>query len=172
MLKIIKKIYTVLVLIKNVIFRKKHYTLRFVAERDSVIKRWYYDFKHWGFSHDNLEMVAGADRLCELYSDGEDEVTVDIIATKHLLDQKDMKDYDLFVGEKFIIDGQTHQGTIIKSQLDKYLYGRNYTNVKTNVYTNQTKIMTMWICPVTLFVLGRYPNYLYVKKHVCRSNKI
>ena len=38
MLKIIKKIYTVLVLIKNVIFRKKHYTLRFVAERDSVGK--------------------------------------------------------------------------------------------------------------------------------------
>jgi hypothetical protein len=159
----IKKIYTILVLIKNLILRKKHYKLHFIAENDPPIKRWYYDFKHWGFDKANLEMVAGADTLCELYAKGNNEVTVDIMATKHLLDPKDMKNYDLFVGEKFIIDGQTHQGTIIKSQLDKYLYGRNYTNVKTDIYTNQTKIMTMWICPVTLFVLGRYPNYIYIK---------
>ena len=159
----IKKIYTILVLIKNLILRKKHYKLHFIAENDPPIKRWYYDFKHWGFDKANLEMVAGADSLCELYAKGNNEVTVDIMATKHLLGPKDMKNYDLFVGEKFIIDGQTHQGTIIKSQLDKYLYGRNYTNVKTNVYTNQTKIITMWICPVTLFVLGRYPNYIYIK---------
>lgn len=159
----IKKIYTILVLIKNLILRKKHYKLHFIAENNTPIKRWYYDFKHWGFDKANLEMVAGADSLCELYAKGNNEVTVDIMATKHLLDPKDMKNYDLFVGEKFIIDGQTHQGTIIKSQLDKYLYGRNYTNVKTDIYTNQTKIMTMWICPVTLFVLGRYPNYIYIK---------
>ena len=159
----IKKIYTILVLIKNLILRKKHYKLHFIAENDPPIKRWYYDFKYWGFDKANLEMVAGADSLCELYAKGNNEVTVDIMATKHLLDPKDMKNYDLFVGEKFIIDGQTHQGTIIKSQLDKYLYGRNYTNVKTDIYANQTKIMTMWICPVTLFVLGRYPNYIYIK---------
>lgn len=159
----IKKIYTILVLIKNLILRKKHYKLHFIAENDPPIKRWYYDFKHWGFDKANLEMVAGADALCELYAKGNNEVTVDIIATKHLLDPKDMKNYDLFIAENIIIDGQTHQGSFIKSQLDKYLYGRDYTNVKTNVYTNQTKVMTMWICQVTLFVLGRYPNYIYIK---------
>ena len=159
MLKIIKKIYTVLVLIKNVIFRKKHYTLRFVAERDSVIKRWYYDFKHWGFSHDNLEMVAGADRLCELYSDGEDEVTVDIVASKNVCVEC-AADYDFYEGLR--LEGKG---------INKYLYGRTYQNVKSDP-TGKLTISTMWICPVTLFVLGRYPNCLYVKKHVCRSNKI
>jgi hypothetical protein len=163
----IKKIYTILVLIKNLILRKKHYKLHFIAENDPPIKRWYYDFKYWGFDKANLEMVAGADSLCELYAKGNNEVTVDIIATKHLLDQKDMKNYDLFVGEKFIIDGQTHQGTIIKSQLDKYLYGRDYTNIKyvfdKNINRDKTIITRMWICPVTLFVLGRYPNFIYIK---------
>jgi hypothetical protein len=23
----------------------------------------------------------------------------------------------------------------------------------------------IWLCPVTLFVLGRYPKYIYVKKN-------
>jgi len=152
MLKIIKKIYTVLVLIKNVIFRKKHYTLRFVAERDSVIKRWYYDFKHWGFSHNNLEMVAGADGLCERYAEGKDEVTVDIIASRHI-DAKSSIDYDFYEGMK--LEGKG---------ISKYLYGRTYQNLKTNK-DGKLVITTIWICPVTLFVLGRYPNCLYIKKH-------
>ena len=152
MLKIIKKIYTVLALIKNVIFRKKHYTLRFVAERDSVIKRWYYDFKHWGFSHNNLEMVAGADGLCERYAEGKDEVTVDIIASRHI-DTKSSIDYDFYEGMK--LEGKG---------ISKYLYGRTYQNLKTNK-DGKLVITTIWICPVTLFVLGRYPNCLYIKKH-------
>ena len=82
----IKKIYTVLVLIKNVLFRHKHYTLHFVAEKDDPIKLWYYDFKHWGFDHHNLLMVSGADDLCELYANGKDEVTVKIIASRKMLD--------------------------------------------------------------------------------------
>ncbi len=79
MKQLLKKIYTILILIKNVLVRKNEYNLHFVAENDPPIKRWYYDFKHWGFEHGNLEMVAGADTLCELYANGQNEVTVNVI---------------------------------------------------------------------------------------------
>lgn len=152
MIQLIKKIYTVIVLIINVIIRRKYYKLHFIAEVDDPIKRWYYDFKHWGFDHSHLEMVAGADDLCNLYANGKDEVTVEIIASKKKQDLPPQL-YDEFVAQDIIIDGMTHQGKFINSQLDKFLYGRTY----------QKGYTTMWICPVTLFVLGRYPKYIYVK---------
>lgn len=149
----IKKIYTILVLLFNLIVRRRHYKLHFIAENDPPIKRWYYDFKYWGFDHANLEMVSGADKLCELYSNGKDEVTVNIIASKKQLNLSPQL-YDEFVAQDIIIDGMTHQGDFINSQLDKFLYGRTY----------QKGYTQMWICPVTLFVLGRYPKYLYIRK--------
>jgi hypothetical protein len=149
----IKKIYTILVLLFNLIVRRKHYKLHFIAENDPPIKRWYYDFKYWGFDHANLEMVSGADKLCDLYANGKDEVTVDIIASKKQLNLSPQL-YDEFVAQDIIIDGMTHQGDFINSQLDKFLYGRTY----------QKGYTQMWICPVTLFVLGRYPKYLYIRK--------
>ena len=152
-MKIIKKIYTILVLISNVLIRRKKYTLHFVAEHTPPLKRWYYDFPHWGFDHANLEMVSGADKLCELYSNGKDEVTVEIIASKKKQDLPTQL-YDEFVAQDIIIDGMTHQGDFINSQLDKFLYGRTY----------QKGYTQMWICPVTLFVLGRYPKYLYIRR--------
>ena len=149
----IKKIYTILVLLFNLIVRRKHYKLHFIAENDPPIKRWYYDFKYWGFDHANLEMVSGADKLCGLYSNGKDEVTVEIIASKKKQDLPTQL-YDEFVAQDIIIDGMTHQGDFINSQLDKFLYGRTY----------QKGYTQMWICPVTLFVLGRYPKYIYIRK--------
>jgi hypothetical protein len=149
----IKKIYTILILLFNLIVRRKHYKLHFIAENDPPIKRWYYDFPHWGFNHANLEMVSGADALCDLYANGKDEVTVDIMASKKQLNLSPQL-YDEFVAQDIIIDGMTHQGNFISSQLDKFLYGRTY----------QKGYTQMWICPVTLFVLGRYPKYLYIRK--------
>lgn len=153
----IKKIYTILVLIKNLIFKKEKYTLHFIAENDPPIKRWYYDFKHWGFAHKNLEMVSGAENLCEHYAKGNDEVTVEIIAKDKLIENKEILDeYDLFIAEEL------PQNTKL---IDKYTYGRQYNNTKTVIKNlkEQIQIRTMWICPVTLFVLGRYPKYIYIK---------
>lgn len=149
----IKKIYTILVLLFNLIVRRKHYKLHFVAENDPPIKLWYYDFPHWGFDKHNLLMISGADKLCEMYAKGKDEVTVEIIASKKKQDLPTQL-YDEFVAQDIIIDGMTHQGKFINSQLDKFLYGRTYQKDHT----------TMWICPVTLFVLGRYPKHIYIKK--------
>lgn len=153
MKQLLKKIYTILVLLFNLIVRRRHYKLHFVAENNPPIKRWYYDFKHWGFDHANLEMVSGAEALCDFYANGKDEVTVEIIASKKKLNLNPQL-YDEFKAQDIIIDGLTHQGNFINSQLDKFLYGRTY----------QKGYTTMWICPVTLFVLGRYPKYIYIKK--------
>jgi hypothetical protein len=153
MKQLLKKIYTILVLLFNLTVRRRHYKLHFIAEQDPPIKRWYYDFKHWGFKHASLEMVSGAEALCDFYANGKDEVTVEIIASKKKLNLNPQL-YDEFKAQDIIIDGLTHQGDFINSQLDKFLYGRTY----------QKGYTTMWICPVTLFVLGRYPKYIYIKK--------
>ena len=146
-----KKIYTILVLLKNIIFRHRKYTLHFIAENDPPIKRWYYDFKHWGFDHNNLEMVAGAENLCELYAKGKDEVTVNIIASRTPLEKYKNMDYDEFIAEPLPKEWTSWK--------DNFLWGRNYTSTDENGKTTR-----MWICPVTLFVLGRYPKFIYIKK--------
>ncbi len=147
-----KKIYTILVLLKNVIFRHRKYTLHFVAENNPPIKRWYYDFKHWGFDHNNLEMVAGADTLCELYAKGKDEVTIHIIASRK------RRPYCLNICDEFIAEPLPKEWTSWK---DNFLWGRNYTSTDGNGKTTR-----MWICPVTLFVLGRYPKYIYIRREL------
>lgn len=78
-------------LLRSVLNRMREYQLRFNKKKEGY---WYVDFPHWPFSHDNLAMVSGTDKMLELLSDGD----------------------------------------------------------------------TLWICPVTLFVLGRYPNFIYLGK--------
>jgi hypothetical protein len=152
MKQLLKKIYTILILIKNVLIRKNEYNLHFVAEVDSTIKRWYYDFKHWGFEHGNLEMVSGADDICELYANGQNEVTVNIICTEKPVS------HATTIYDEFIAESLPKEWTSWK---DKLIWGRNYTHVDPN---DEDKITSMWICPVTLFVLGRYPKYIYIRK--------
>lgn len=152
MKQLLKKIYTILILIKNVLIRKNEYNLHFVAEVDSTIKRWYYDFKHWGFEHGNLEMVSGADDLCELYANGQNEVTANIICTEK------PQSYPTTIYDEFIAEPLPKEWTSWK---DKLIWGRNYTHVDPN---DENKTTRMWICPVTLFVLGRYPKHIYIRK--------
>jgi len=148
----IKKVYTILVLFKNVLFKHKKYKLHFIAENDPPIKRWYYDFKHWGFEHGNLEMVSGADTLCEYYAKGKDEVTINITASRK------PRPYCLNLCDEFVGEPLPKEMGLI----GKYLYGRYYIHYNHND-GHKTR---MWICPVTLFVLGRYPKYIYVRRGI------
>lgn len=148
-MKLIKKIYTILCLLFNVIVRRRHYKLTFVAECEGTVKLWYYDFKHWGFDHHNLLMVSGADTLCEMYANGEDKVTVEIVVSRRDLGYG--CNYDHYVAAL-----PPHDFT----WLDRILYGRNYDE---DGNTPWTKKKHFWICPVTLFVLGRYPKHIYIK---------
>jgi hypothetical protein len=158
----VKEIYTILVLIANLIFRRKHYTLTFKAEEINgpstnqySVKFWYYDFKHWGFDKHSLLMVSGADKLCEMYAQGNNEVTVEIIASKRE-QHVNNEEYDHYEADDFVMNGHS----FIDRRLYKIIYGRDYHSVG----QNETK--TFWICPVTLFVLGRYPKHIYIKKNV------
>ena len=139
----IKKIYTILVLIYNVLVRKKHYTLGFFSEMIGETKVWYYDFKHWGFEKYNLMMVSGADELCEKFSNGNDMFKINIIASrKEIINHEGYDEYKAIEPIKEF------------TFLDRIVFGREYVNTE--------KGDKMWICPVTLFVLGRYPKYIYI----------
>lgn len=159
MTTIIKKIYTIARLLTNIIVRRRRYVLSFTAESDGPVKRWYYDFRHWGFAHGNLEMVAGADMLCESFSSDSMHTRVEVLAASKELDKNMTVGFTKFAGEKLVYSPSPN-AKWWERLLDKYLWGRTYT-----FFDEQTgKNSTMWICPVTLFVLGRYPNYLYVRK--------
>lgn len=145
----IGKILVILTMLKNVIVRKTHYTLHFKYKFDGF-KRWYYDWDtdhifKWAFQESNLEMVSGADELCELLADGKQYVTADIIVSRFpVSNNKMVAEYVPFVRKP-----------LGKGIIDRFLYGAEYVNGFDN--------STIWICPVTLFVLGRYPKYLYIK---------
>ena len=61
---------------RSVLGRKREYRLQFNKEQNGC---WYVDFPHWPFSHDNLALVSGADKMLELLSDGDSFVKVSVI---------------------------------------------------------------------------------------------
>ena len=98
--------------------------------------RWYIDIP-WAGNRSNLEMVAGSDRLLSHIAKGDNKVTLQVIL-----------DY---------IDDDN--GYIILDRFRKSLAGgASYT------VSNAGFKEPIWICPVTLCVLGRYPKTIYFKR--------
>jgi hypothetical protein len=151
-MKLIKKILTILILLFNVIVRRRHYKLKFVSEEVNGVKLWYYHFPLWGFNHENLLMVAGADDLCEYYSkDGGKTAVIDLVASRK----------DLHYGCKY--DHYVAGNMLNSTLLDRILLGRDYLEDQRRLRPDkQVNPKRFWICPVTLFVLGRYPKHLYI----------
>jgi hypothetical protein len=84
-------------------------------------------------------MVAGADDLCEFLSDDGLETRLNVIPSKKQ---------------------ETHDGYAELRRLDHSVTGGAHYEVKgIDGFTRN-----IWICPVTLFVLGNYPAYIYIKK--------
>lgn len=127
-------------LVKSVLHRKREYRIQFNKEKDGC---WYVDFPNWPFSHDNLAMVSGADKMLELLSDGDLFVRVSVIPAKKQ---------------------EMHEEYIELEQTESSLFGGSTYHVKYNPFKERFKRDTLWICPVTLFVLGHYPKFIYVKK--------
>ena len=118
--------------------------LTFNLESDGC---WYIEFPKYPFAHDNLMMVAGADKLCAYVANLQgrtDKAVVDVtLNDKHL----EGKEPDLVLE-------RTKRG-----------YGANYLNftdkgIAPRVKVNGTyrEVSTSWLCPVTLLVLGSYPK--------------
>ena len=99
--------------------------------------KWYVHFPDWGFKKTQLEMVSGANVMLDKMADGESEVHLTVKIPK---------------------DKSQHFDDCIECNKVDQLglkYGATY---KTN-YGDE-----FWICPVTLFVLGRYPEVMYISK--------
>ena len=120
----------------SVFGRQSEYRLKFNKENDGL---WYVDFPNWPFDHHNLLMVAGADKLCEYLSDNGSHAYVDVIPSSKRMNHPDYA--ELVQGEHSLTGGSIYT---VKNLPD---FSRD-----------------IWLCPVTLFVLGRYPKYLYIKK--------
>lgn len=127
------------VMARSVFGKKKEYSLKFNHEADGC---WYVDFPNWPFDHHNLMMVAGADKMCEFLSDDNKHAYVNVIPASK---EENHPGYAKLVQkEHSLTGGSTYQVTGLEG------FERD-----------------IWLCPVTLFVLGQYPKFIYVKK----SNK-
>ena len=83
-------------------------------------------------------MAGGGDKLCNYLADVKQTVRVEVIANKVSLP---------LLG----------YGLLTKTYSNLF-YGANYDATDCEDFQR-----SMWICPITLFVLGRYPKYIYVK---------
>ena len=121
---------------KSVFGKKKEYHIQFNHEDDGL---WYVDYPNWPFDHHNLMMVAGADEMCAFLSDDDKNTYVSVIPTNK---EEDHPGYAKLIQQEYsLTGGSTYKVTGLEG-FDK----------------------DIWLCPVTLFVLGEYPKYLYVKK--------
>ena len=127
-------------LVRSMLNRKRKYQIQFNKEKNGC---WYVDFPHWPFSHDNLAMVSGADKMLELLSDGELFVRVCVIPANKQ---------------------EKHEEYIELIQTEHSLFGGSTYQVEYEPFKERFKRDTLWICPVTLFVLGHYPKFIYVKR--------
>jgi hypothetical protein len=84
-------------------------------------------------------MVADASRLIQYMSDGKDYVTFDVVPSKKELEE----------------DGLTRL-----SLYESSIAGGGYYSTQ----VDDVKLNRVWLCPVTLFVLGRYPQYIYFRR--------
>jgi hypothetical protein len=116
--------------------KKGEYTLSFVQDPD---ERWYVDIP-WDGNRANLEMVAGADDLLTfLDKQKAHRVTIHVVPSEKPLQ----------------ISGHTEL-----RQTRKSTFGGSFYDTTSFI---GFRMKELWLCPVTLCVLGRYPKYLYIQ---------
>ena len=129
----------IFLLIKAAILRKGTYNVSFTKEFD---QNWYVDFPKWPLDHYHLMMVAGADTLLDILNDGTNHVSLKVNISN--------KDKNV-------------PNTIKLVKTDSTLTGGAHYKLETPLRDWDRK--NLWLCPVTLAVLGQYPKYIYIKKH-------
>ena len=116
------------------------YDLQFVYVPEG--KTWYIDMP-WPGDRYNLAMVAGSNHLLKLLDyKGERRVRVLVMPSNKC--RPELLDKGYFECEK---------------QFSRLLDGGTYKVNGLDEFTRE-----IWICPVTLTVLGHYPNYIYIKQ--------
>lgn len=137
---LLKHLPSALAYIKGVIVAKGHngsrYILSFNREEDG---KWYIDIPSWKGAHSALQMVAGADDMLDLIGNGAPYVKLQVIKSNKEIDS---------IEAEMLCDRMEH----------------SMTGGATYRVFNKEGIDEMWLCPVTLFVLGEYPKHIYISK--------
>jgi len=120
------------------------FNLKFNKESDGC---WYIDMPNYPFSHHNLMMVDGADRLCQYVAEKEghpDYALVDVTINDNR------------------IDGKEPDVVMTRTEMS---YGATYSVLDSSGKVPEVKfrgsngpITRAWLCPVTLLVLHCYPQ--------------
>ena len=101
---------------------------------------WYCDIKGWPEKYfPNSLMVGDASRLITLMSGGKDYVTFDVVPSKKEISEEGLVRLDLTSSS--VTGGGYYEAEVGGVQLPR-----------------------IWLCPVTLFVLGRYPKFICFKR--------
>jgi len=109
--------------------------LRFYKEKK---KDWYADIPSWTGRKSALRMVAGADDL------------LDLIAV-------DRKEVYLHFSEEPLASG----ADVLHFKKKSWFNGATY---KLKQYNGKNQKMNVWLCDVTLHVLGKFPKKIYFKE--------
>ena len=130
-------------ILKDKCFGKKDvYEVSFTKEKDGC---WYVDYPDWPFDHHNLMMVHGADELCELLSYDGTHTKIKVypgLNNPKTIDEA-WKRFRCKRLEWSLTGGAT--------------YDPHFAGAK------QMSTGRFWLCPVTLFVLGEYPETIWVE---------
>jgi hypothetical protein len=108
--------------------------------------RWYIDLPEWTGPKANLELVAGAEDMFELLSKGKERISVSFCD----------KLEDMF----------TTPNAVAPHVVLRHLGGGDYSvNVTTDVYNSDEFPKEIWLCSVTEFIFGAYPEYMYIRSN-------
>lgn len=129
--------------IKTLIKKHKN-TNKVVSFTKEFDGKWYVDFPEWSLSHHNLMMVAGADDFLDFLDVMRfNHVKLNVTTSKTKREHKKYE-YEFVKQSSNLLTGATYVVNTVRNDWDKD--------------------KTVWLCPVTLSVLGEYPDYMYVSE--------
>jgi hypothetical protein len=108
--------------------------LKFYKESDN---RWYVDLPEWTGNKAELEMVAGADSMLEYMAEGESQVW-------------------LMLSEEYFENADKLEFLRLATEIG------NGAFYKLNNYRGVEIGLEMWLCDVTKFVFGNFPNDIFI----------
>lgn len=103
--------------------------------------RWYVQYPEWEGDREELEMIAGADVLCDILAQGENSVTVFLTTEEPKQPVRVM-----LVRER--------------KELGGYAYKVSFLTGKDDV--SQINQFEAWLCHVTKHMLGSFPERIYI----------
>jgi len=116
-------------------------TFRFYKEPTN---RWYVDLPEWTGTQAELEMISGADTFLDILSEGESEVYA-------ILSDEEFENSDLLEIKQY-------------GRLEGWELGEGAWYTMPEYRGIEYPDFEMWLCDVTKFVFGDFPEIIYFSK--------